>query len=309
MMHDRRQLAAVALCAAFLLLWISGCAQREDLREVRIAYLCADSTEGEVFCYATRKVAASDDERLCSLVLQLAMTDPEDETMVSAFPKRTSVRSVNISERGILTVDFSRSYAELTGISRKIADYCTAFTLFALDSLNDIPISGVMILVEGEGDRSVLKPEDVVSSTDYMRLRDYVFHIYFPDRETGTLAADEFTCTLSDAEQPAASIVAILMEGRQSNGTINHVVSDRTEFLGLSIHNRVCYLNFNEDFLNLSIKNGEGFSLKLYSFVNSLCELSYIDRVQFLINGEVTTSSFYENFDTPYTPNPGLVAE
>ncbi len=105
-----------------------------------------------------------------------------------------------------------------------------------------------MITVEGEGEHIVMTPDDVVDNTDFMRLRDYEFVIYFPNRNEKVLETDVFSRTLSDAEQPAETIVSILMGGRRSDGSINHIVSDSTLFLGLEIRNRVCYLNFNEGF-------------------------------------------------------------
>ena len=49
--------------------------------------------------------------------------------------------------------------------------------------------------------------------------------------------------------------------------------------------------------------------MKLYAFVNSLCELSYVDRVQFLIDGEMVTSDLYEGLEGTYTADDSLVAQ
>lgn len=303
-----RRFAAVLVCWLLLFACLSGCAEKGDLMEVRIAYRAVHTSEGRTFSYATRRIAASDGERLCRLVLQLAMTEPANEEITSVFPQRTTVHAVEISDRGIITVDFSRPYGTLTGIERTVADYCTVLTLFALDSVNGVKINGVVITVEGDGKGVIMTPDDVVDSTDFMRLRDYEFLIYFPNRNEKVLETDAVLRTLSDAEKPAETIVSILMRGRRSDGSINHIVSENTSFLGLEIRNRICYLNFDEGFFSVSIKNDDGDSLKLYAFVNSLCELSYIDRVQFLINGEVTTSEVYEDFDSPYSPDLSLVA-
>ncbi len=306
-MRYRRLIAAFA-CAVWMLLSLSGCAEREGLLEVRIAYQTASESNTEVFGYMTRKIMTADPERLCSLVIQLAMTEPSDESLTSVFPKKTTVRSVNISENGVVTVDFSEEYASLTDIRRTIADYCVVLTLFALSDVVDLGIRGVVITIEGAGDRYLLTPDDIVDNTDFMRLRDYEFVVYFPNREQGTLEADVFSRTLSDAEHPAESIVSILMDGRRSDGSVSRIVSSSTVLLGLEIHNRICYLDFNESFLNVPIENEAGYSLKLYAFVNSLCELSYIDRVQFLINGENISSESYDQFDTPYSPDLSLVS-
>lgn len=304
----RRQFASAVLCAVMLLAVLSGCAERRELMEVRIAYRNT-ADRGTVFAFTERNLVVTDGERLCNLVLQLAMTEPEDETLTSVFPERTTVQSLEISDIGVITVNFSKEYGTLSGIDRTIADYCTVLTLFGLEQVDGRTITGVMILVDGQGSRHVFTPEDLVTTTDYMRLQDYTFVIYFPNRETGYLEPQHFSRTLSDAEEPAKEIVSILMQGRMKDGTINRVVSSNAEFLDLSIRNRVCYVNFNEEFLDLPLLNGEGKSLKLYAFVNSLCELSYVDRVQFLIDGEMVTSDLYEGLEGTYTADDSLVAQ
>ena len=302
-----RRVIALFACVAWICLGLSGCAGQEDLLEVRIAYRTVEPG-ADIFGYMTRKITEADPERLCSLVLQLAMTEPSDESLTTVFPKKTTIHSINLSDNGIVTVDFSEAYASLTGMQRTIADYCAVLTLFALSDVANLEIQGVVITVEGAGDRYLLTPDDIVDHTDFMRLRDYEFVIYFPNRDQGTLETDVFSRTLSDAEHPAESIVSILMDGQRSDGTVNRIVSNSTVLLGLEIHNRICYLNFNESFLSVPIENEDGHSLKLYAFVNSLCELPYIDRVQFMINGEIVSSETYEGFDAPYSSDMSLVS-
>ncbi len=295
-----RLIAAVLLLA--LLLSLAGCGEQDDRMEVRIAYCAARAADPEAVVYATRRIASADGERLCSLVLQLAMTEPPEESMTSAFPRRTTVRSVDISEQGVITVDFSEGYAALQGIRRTLADACVVQTLFSLGSVGDTDISGVRITVEGEGERTILTPGSIVDSEDYLRLRDYELHICFPDRAGETLETDVFSRTFSDREEPAETVMALLLNGRRSNGSLTRLVTEETVFYGLEIRSRVCVLNFNEAFLDTEgLRIGDSM-LRLYAFVDSLCQLPHIDRVQFLIEGEVVTAPQYDNFDLPYAP-------
>lgn len=296
----KRRFGAVLL-ALVLCLSLSACGEREDLMEVRIAYCSTRPEDGEALGYAARNIAVTDDERLCSLVLQLAMTEPEEESLTSVFPRRTAVRSLEISDQGVLQVDFSGQYAGLTGMARTLADACTVQTLFALGSVDGVEIRSVRISVEGE-EVKLFTPASFVDSGDYLHLREYAFSIFFPNMTLGTLEADSFRQTLSDREQPAASIVDLLLRGQRSSGRRARLVSEDTVFYGLEIRSRVCYLNFNEEFLDTGDLYTGDSPLRLYAFVNSLCQLSYIDRVQFLIEGQVVTATQYENFDLPYAP-------
>lgn len=292
---------ALSVLLALGVLLFSGCTAGDDLTEVRIAYRAASMNGESAIAYQTRRVNASDGERLCSLVLQLAMTEPEDEELTSAIPKRTAVRSVEITEDGVVAVDLSEEYAALEGIGRTLADACVTLTLCALGTVRGTAVRGVTITVEGEGDGAVLTPDDLVWRSDRLRLRDHSFRVWFPNRSGERLESDLFIRTLSDEDQPAEAIVSILMDGRRSNGSVSRVVSEDTVLYWLTIRSRVCTLNFNEHFLDGEPWENAG-DLVVYAFVNSLCELSYIDRVQFLIEGEAIRSPRIDSFDQPFSP-------
>ena len=57
-----------------------------------------------------------------------------------------------------------------------------------------------------------------------------------------------------------------------------------TKLLNVSVNENVCYLNFDTTFLTNSQEVNE--YIPIYSIVNSLSELSSVNRVQITINGE-----------------------
>lgn len=61
----------------------------------------------------------------------------------------------------------------------------------------------------------------------------------------------------------------------------------------------ICYVNLDESFL--TVVNNVSTDVAVYSIVNSLVELSNINKVQILINGEVPesfqTTTFERNLD------------
>ena len=60
----------------------------------------------------------------------------------------------------------------------------------------------------------------------------------------------------------------------------------------------ICYVNFDNSFLTESTDVSP--ELEIYSIVNSLCELSYINKVQISINGE-TNVKFKDSISLEYT--------
>ena len=61
----------------------------------------------------------------------------------------------------------------------------------------------------------------------------------------------------------------------------------------------ICYVNLDETFL--AVVNNVSTDVSVYAIVNSLVELSSVNKVQILINGEVPssfgTSAFERNLD------------
>lgn len=69
-------------------------------------------------------------------------------------------------------------------------------------------------------------------------------------------------------------------------------VNPATKIVNVTTRDGVCYVNLDENFL--TVVNNVPTEVSVYAIVNSLVELSNINRVQILINGEVP-----ESFSTP----------
>ena len=61
-------------------------------------------------------------------------------------------------------------------------------------------------------------------------------------------------------------------------------IPDGTKLLGVSVLDGVCFVNFSEGFLNQNYEIAE--PVVIYSIVNSLAELSNVNKVQISINGD-----------------------
>ena len=76
-------------------------------------------------------------------------------------------------------------------------------------------------------------------------------------------------------------------------------INPSTKIVNVMTKDGICYVNLDENFL--TVVNNVSTDLSIYAIVNSLVELSNINRVQILINGEVPASfsaaSYERNLD------------
>ena len=102
-------------------------------------------------------------------------------------------------------------------------------------------------------------------------------------------------------------IVAKLIAGPNEAGLYPSIPSN-VNLLGVSVSNGVCYVNFDDSFLN-NLVNASG-ELPIYSIVNSLCSLDTVRAVRIMINGSSDTP-FRESIslDREFTADESYVDE
>ena len=71
--------------------------------------------------------------------------------------------------------------------------------------------------------------------------------------------------------------------------------------------NGLCTVDMNSRFLE--IVENQAFAVKIYSVVNSLCELPDVDSVQILIDGKTVTSTEGLDISVPLTANEEMIAK
>lgn len=70
-------------------------------------------------------------------LLELLMSGPESEELVSPFPAGVRVRSWRLDGKRV-TVDLSESYGGLAGVELTLADSCIVLTLCQLDAVEEV---------------------------------------------------------------------------------------------------------------------------------------------------------------------------
>lgn len=75
---------------------------------------------------------------------------------------------------------------------------------------------------------------------------------------------------------------------------LHATINPNTKIINVTTKDGICYVNLDDNFL--TVPDNVSMDAAVYSIVNSLVELSNINKVQILVNGEVpTTSAIFQN--------------
>ena len=139
------------------------------------------------------------------------------------------------------------------------------------------------------GVSAALMRSDFVESTmaDIKNINIDKFIIYFASTDNTMLVAEEYNIHYYNTVSKERVVIDAIISG-PLEGTLNRVLPSDTRVNNVYTEDGICYVDLDSSFLAKSEE--QGFALKVYAIVNSLCELDYVEGVKILINGE--TSSY-----------------
>lgn len=200
-------------------------------------------------------------------------------------------------EGGIVTLDLSSAYESLPSLEEKIVRAALVESLVRVDG-----VAGVRINVNGKEltDKNGV-PIGLLTDDDYVQgastaLNAYetkTVTLYFADEKGESLVPVKTDVKYNTNNSIEKLIVERLVRGPKKTGA-NPTVNPQTNLLGVTIKDRICYVNFDSEFLN-SIHDVLP-EVAVYSVVNSIISDSQATQVQITINGE-TENTFMEKVD------------
>lgn len=205
------------------------------------------------------------------------------------FPESIVLQGYSFGEAGQLVLEFDLSYYNLTGITEILCRAAIVKSFCGIDGIEDVEfyINGQPLLLSGETPAGMMSSEDFVDNTGENAAFNQTMNltVYFSN-EDGTALKEYHRDVVYDGTLSGEQLVIrLLIQGpAETDGELLATLPQGTELLKVNVKDAVCYVDFNEKFLNRNSAISE--EVVIYSVVNSLIELGYINKVQFLVNGE-----------------------
>lgn len=258
-----------------------------EVKEYFVYYI--DKNETKIVGESYQPIAAGKEELVNEYITALGKA-PKDIALKSAKPESVKVDDVTFNEEsGGLSIDFNSAYNTLTGISEVLFRACVVKTLNQIDGVDDVEfyIEGQPLTGLNDQPVSFMKAEDFIDDTSAENV--YVT-VYFANERGNKLVATNLKIPMYEGNISVEKLILdSLIDGpkdiKNIDDKVQKTIPDGTKLLTVTTTDGICHVDFNEKFLDKieGIKD----DVIIYSVVDSLVELSTINKVQITINGEV----------------------
>ncbi len=228
------------------------------------------------------QIISSDKEEQIEELLYMLKKNPENLLYKSAMPEAVTVKEFMINEDGSLTINFDTTYTELTGIAEVLCRAAVVKTLSQLQGVEYIQLSvNGQPLMDSAGNLvGIMTKDDFIDNTGTTTK----MKLYFANEKGDALVEDVRDITYTGTGSLEELVLEELIAG-PNDIDVRRTIPEGTILNKVEMKEGICYVDFDKKFMDkLSDLTDE---VVIYSVVNTLVELPYIKKVQFLIDGEV----------------------
>lgn len=274
----------------------SGCGKEEanDEKTVSVYYVSNSETKVESHEYVLKSDIA--EEQLQELVDCLSAI-PQTPEYKAPLGMGFQVLSLDVQgERAMLDVD--QAYSTMPATTEVLVRAAIVRTLTQLDTIRYVGIT-----VEGQqlydnageqvgwmnADQFIDNDGNEINTYELVRLK-----LYFANEDGDKLIAAYREKHYSTNTPLERFVVEELIAGPSGQVPgLYPAINPETKLISIMTKDGICYVNLDSGFLNVT--NNVSVEVAVYSIVDSLVELSNINKVQILVNGEVPVNFFSNN--------------
>ncbi len=284
----KRKVCFVLMC---LVLLFVGCGKEEKKEnQFFIYYVDKDGDKVETDEYESKAVTES--ATLDELIENLK--EPESDKYRSPIPEITSIVKYEWIENQ-LTVYFDEHYYEM---NKKEEVLCRSGIVRTVTQLEGIQYVAFMVgeqpLADNTGNPvGVMSKETFVDDlgNDMGVYQEVSITLYFANKKGDELIEVERDVYRNENVSMEKLVLEQLIKGPGKKEEAYATLPSATKVLSVTVEDGVCYVNFNNGILNQGVDVSD--TISIYSIVNSLSEISGVNKVQIAINGE--TKEAYKN--------------
>lgn len=249
------------------------------------------------------------DGAILKACVQALIDGPAAKGLRRTIPEGTTIRGISIKDN-VATVDFSGEFAKTNGLDEVTARLSVVNTLTEING-----IERVRLRIEGEDmigpsglPLGAMSPALLDDDGKPVPGRNVSLTLYFSDSQAMYIVPEKRDVAVSNNDRLEKVIFIELMKGpagKDSRG----VIPKGTELLSVNTEKGLCTIDLSSEFVDNSPGGSASESMTINSIVNSLTELDYIDKVQFLIEGKKREVYTHLIFDEPFARNESIISK
>ena len=215
------------------------------------------------------------------------MEQVEDATEYqSAFVKEAKLQKWKLSDECV-SLYFDDGYEKLDSGREVLLRAAVVQTLTQIEGVDDVRffVNDKPLLDRKGQEVGAMRAEEFVQNTG-SSLHSYQMEelrLYFSNKKGDKLVSEDIKVRYNSNTSREKVVVEKIVNGPAKTGH-SPVISPDTEVRSVSVRDGICYVNFNEEFLNTDYKVDP--RVTIYALVNSIVENCATGQVQILVNGE-----------------------
>ena len=301
-------------CLFCLSLALTGCGSsaNDNIKEAENSYKIYYVSSSEDKLVSEDYVAKEEEtNKLIAELLKQLNNVPDGTALKKPIPDSVDLKSKSLKD-GVLTLDFSESYHQLTGISEILRRASVVKTLCQIKEVKKVEyrVENQPLMYSELNPVGAMSADDFIDNTggETTYYQTVQISLYFTNADGKKLYQTrhnvEFDGTISLEEL----VIRQLMAGPLDNDKLAPVIPPGTKLNKVTFKDGICYVDFSKEFLEG--REGVSDEVIVYSVVNSLSEISSVTKVQFFIDGK-PVSSYRETIpiDLPVERKLDIIAE
>ncbi|MBE7039281.1 MAG: hypothetical protein E7398_00980 [Ruminococcaceae bacterium] len=225
--------------------------------------------------------------KIFSFIMEKVIENPNEEGIKSAVRAGTKCLWVK-AEKNLVSLNLSKEFYneqniyDILSVGAIVKSLCS---IEGIDSVNILIENNPLTNVKGE-EIGILRDTDFVFDADSLESDEEYITLYFSDENGEYLSSEVRKIKVPKGEVMEKLIVSQLLEGPKNTKNIQ-VIPSGTKIISVETKEGVCFVNLSKEFISKHPGGTSAEIMTVYSIVNSLTELLNVNKVQFLIDGEI----------------------
>lgn len=305
--ENRIRKSFLAAMTLFLLVFLTGCASNEEnTQSYKIYFLSDDRTSLSALDYELSEEGGVEDQ--IEEVLAILASEPKEDGLSSPI-EGFDILWTSLSGNA-LSVNVSNEYEDLDGIEEILVRASIVCSLCSIDGVDSVSFlcDGEELTTKNEetvgamtAQMFILSSGDEIDSYEKAQL-----HLYFAN-ESGDRLVDTYRTVVYNANISLERLVVEEVLKGPNSDVVYPTLNEAAQILSVTTRDGVCYINFDKNFLEEPYKVTS--EVAIYSLVNSLTELTSVQEVQILIDGETDRDFMDMSLSSSFERNLSLVQE
>lgn len=248
-------------------------------------------------------------------ILQKLEKGPNNEIYSRSILEGIHVKDVNFDdiENGLVKIYFNNNYKKMSPEEEVLCRAAIVYTLSELKFIKNVEFWIENIQLADQDN----KPYKAFSVNDFTFIsvngkypeQKLKFTLYFANKKNKLQADEENYITVNQNERQEQIIMSLLMKGPVNKKLKRTIPKEAKLESNPYVENAICYIDFSEEFITKHTGGEIESKLTIYSIVNSLVKLPYINKVQFLIDSKKVSEfrGVIKGFDKPFESNTDII--